>query len=858
MAIEDFDQVTIEPAKLRPFSKFIMSIGELPTSYLDSLSYAEQVTWFCDYLQNNVIPALNNNAEALEEVQGLMTQLQEYVDNYFTNLDVQEEINNKLDEMAENGSLYNLISRFVNPLIEEQNERLTTSLSVQNARIDTISNRVDSAVSGSPLVASSTAGMTDTSRVYVNTTDGKWYYYDGDSWEIGGTYQSTMGNVDPTLAVSGMAPDSKIVGEKLQEKNFDIDYITGYKVIQNPISYNKNTQTDVVHDINITENTCSFAVDTGQTTKGISSNTFPLIKGKTYTLKFTVSFSDTTNPIKFYYRQGTTSVSENITGSKTISTIVTPPAAGNNLPVHFFIDNSTGATVTVLISDMIIFEGNVSSIKTLKEYNDESQDDELYNGISYETNTSGNFNTNLQIIAGNTYKIDVTSLNNQCNFFSSTDTSVTVLRIAAPGIYYYTPTSTGYLSTFAYNASDFHLEFTVSKLKVKDILYVSPNGNDNNNGLSTDTPLKTFQKAIDLGARKILAKRGKYYHQTIKFSGNGEELSIKPYDYSTFTDSQPDRPLIEIINGTQLNNLSQDSTYTTLLSQEFDGNDAWNAVFVTHTLAPSTSGYRSYNNAGLWQISGSDVYSNDKRVTPVLTIDECLATIGTFFWDGNKVYIHPYAIEYDSFIVQDAIDYGIELRNLNKLDLQDISVKFSKQSNFYLNNCMDIHLNNCISQYTNVINGFQMNNSNGLLENCQAYNSRDDGFGAQEYGVTTYLNCIGNYNDDDGISHHYGERAFIIGGEYGHNGKGGVASPTYGAYVNVYNVYTHHNDAGIYATNESETRDYATRTCFVNNCLITDNRIGVRCGGTTTIIGWNNVFNGNTTKSIGQYIEYTN
>ena len=88
MAIEDFDQVTIEPAKLRPFSRFIMSIGELPTSYLDSLSYAEQVTWFCDYLQNKVIPAIDNNAEALEEVQGLMTQLQEYVNNYFTNLDV--------------------------------------------------------------------------------------------------------------------------------------------------------------------------------------------------------------------------------------------------------------------------------------------------------------------------------------------------------------------------------------------------------------------------------------------------------------------------------------------------------------------------------------------------------------------------------------------------------------------------------------------------------------------------------------------------------------------------------------------------------------------------------------------------
>lgn len=114
MAIEDFDQVTIAPAKLRPFSKFIMSIGELPTSYLDSLSYAEQITWFCDYLQNRVIPALNNNAEALEEVQNLMTQLQEYVDNYFTNLDVQEEINNKLDDMVEQGTLQEIIADYLN------------------------------------------------------------------------------------------------------------------------------------------------------------------------------------------------------------------------------------------------------------------------------------------------------------------------------------------------------------------------------------------------------------------------------------------------------------------------------------------------------------------------------------------------------------------------------------------------------------------------------------------------------------------------------------------------------------------------------------------------------------------------
>jgi hypothetical protein len=33
--------------------------------------------------------------------------------------------------------------------------------------------------------------MADTSKVYVNTTDGYWYYYNGSAWVQGGVYQST-------------------------------------------------------------------------------------------------------------------------------------------------------------------------------------------------------------------------------------------------------------------------------------------------------------------------------------------------------------------------------------------------------------------------------------------------------------------------------------------------------------------------------------------------------------------------------------------------------------------------------------------------------------------------------------------
>lgn len=67
---------------LPPFTRFCCTIGNLPTSYMISLTYEEQLLWLCDYLKNTVIPAVNTNAEAVAELQELYIQLKEYVDNY--------------------------------------------------------------------------------------------------------------------------------------------------------------------------------------------------------------------------------------------------------------------------------------------------------------------------------------------------------------------------------------------------------------------------------------------------------------------------------------------------------------------------------------------------------------------------------------------------------------------------------------------------------------------------------------------------------------------------------------------------------------------------------------------------------
>lgn len=99
---------------LTPFRKFIMSVGEIPSAYMDSMTYYEMLNWFCNYLQNEVIPSVNNNASAVTQLQNLYNELKEYVDNYFDNLDVQEEINNKLDDMVEGGQLQEIVADYLN------------------------------------------------------------------------------------------------------------------------------------------------------------------------------------------------------------------------------------------------------------------------------------------------------------------------------------------------------------------------------------------------------------------------------------------------------------------------------------------------------------------------------------------------------------------------------------------------------------------------------------------------------------------------------------------------------------------------------------------------------------------------
>ena len=227
------DNPNIEVIKAKETGLFTNYIFKaIPLAFDESMSYYETLCGLLNYLQNTIIPTVNNNADAVSELQSLYEELRTYVDDYFTNLDVQNEINNKLDALVKDGTLTNLIGNYVNPLINAQNVEITNFKNNVNSQLNEMNQEIQSVISGTPLVADTIEQMTDTSRIYVLTSDGNWYYYNGTNWISGGAYQST-GIGENSVGLKNLKND--VINERYTSSNtnyfnpFDITINKGIK-----------------------------------------------------------------------------------------------------------------------------------------------------------------------------------------------------------------------------------------------------------------------------------------------------------------------------------------------------------------------------------------------------------------------------------------------------------------------------------------------------------------------------------------------------------------------------------------------------------------------------------------------------
>ena len=148
---------------LQPFRYWCQKV--LPLVYDDSLSYYELLCKVVDYLNKTMedVEVLHGDVTNLHEA---YDKLQEYVNDYFSTLDVQEEINNKLNQMASDGTL----SALLRPMV--------------------INNLP-------PIVVDSTGKMTDKSKMYILSTTGHLYQWDEqlNAFSDTGLSYGTIGNV---------------------------------------------------------------------------------------------------------------------------------------------------------------------------------------------------------------------------------------------------------------------------------------------------------------------------------------------------------------------------------------------------------------------------------------------------------------------------------------------------------------------------------------------------------------------------------------------------------------------------------------------------------------------------------------
>lgn len=169
----------------------------LPITYDDSLSYYELLCKVVNYL-NHAIEDLSNVEENTSKLAEAYTKLQNYVNEYFDNLDIEAELKNILDTMAQDGTLDALLD----PLVTNHLPGV-----VDDKIDDVVANQIDDAVAGQidntvaqqlPSVVAADAPAVVTNWLTANVNP------------VGSAVV-----VDESLTIEGAAADAKATGSAI-------------------------------------------------------------------------------------------------------------------------------------------------------------------------------------------------------------------------------------------------------------------------------------------------------------------------------------------------------------------------------------------------------------------------------------------------------------------------------------------------------------------------------------------------------------------------------------------------------------------------------------------------------------------
>ena len=250
----------------------------IPLAFNESLSYMEQICNLISYIENTLVPAINNNANAIKELQEyvqelkkLLDKLEQKVDENFITLNTKidttkEELNTKIDTTKEeltniingiNETLTNTIQNLNTKVVEHinaSNEKfnaLDTSIESINTNIDTINNNIDTI--NTNIEATNTE--VGTMKEQIQTIDTNVTNNTNDITNLKKTGLDWNSRKSATISFYNCKGTSQIqasFSKNLTSTYFSLIYLSTYTIKFN--SFNDNTNPPEIHiDTNFTK-----------------------------------------------------------------------------------------------------------------------------------------------------------------------------------------------------------------------------------------------------------------------------------------------------------------------------------------------------------------------------------------------------------------------------------------------------------------------------------------------------------------------------------------------------------------------------------------------------------------------------
>lgn len=172
-----------------PFKCMVSTIGNLPTSFIDSMSYYEQIAWICQYITDTLIPQINLNTTEINEIEKEFIELKEEVEDAIKDIPQLradfEALVARFDETllqlqaqyeAFETEVENEINRKISAVRTEMMSIIDGYNTVINAKIDREVARLDEKIETFPIanteVFNSLRGSETTLQVYLDDLAG--------------------------------------------------------------------------------------------------------------------------------------------------------------------------------------------------------------------------------------------------------------------------------------------------------------------------------------------------------------------------------------------------------------------------------------------------------------------------------------------------------------------------------------------------------------------------------------------------------------------------------------------------------------------------------------------------------------